>query len=131
MLCFLGGESMKRLFSLVVFFGLLCLLSFFSTQKAFAGTPVATQSSLLATTPGSNSVPADGVTMASVTATLKDATGSAVAGDVIQLAAPADPNIKFQPTSVALNAQGIATFSATSTTVGTDSINVKIGRAHV
>jgi hypothetical protein len=115
---------MKRLISFFIYFVLFIFATLLISQKSYASNPVATQSALVATTPGSDTAPADGVTIASMTATLKDFQGFPATGDAVALSAPSDPTAKFSPSSVTLNAQGIATFSATSTQAGTDPITV-------
>lgn len=93
--------------------------------SVFAGnSPDSAHSSLVATSPGSAQVPADGSTQASLTLTLKDSFGTPLAGDTVSLSATNDGTIVFSPTSITLDASGIATFSATSTTVGTAILTV-------
>lgn len=103
---------------------LLFFLFFILVVPAFAGNPPdAAQSSLSATTSGSDSVPADGNTTASMTLTLKDSGAIPLAGDTVNLSIPSDPTAVINPTSTTLDGSGQAIFTITSTTVGTDNID--------
>ncbi len=116
---------MRKFLPVFVYFILFIISSLLFTRRSLAvNTPQASTSALVATTPGSDTVQADGVTMASMTATLKDFQGIPATGDAIALSAPSDIYAVFSPTTAILNAQGIATFSAVSTHVGTDAITV-------
>jgi len=90
------------------------------TQPVFAGNPPdAANSSLVG-----NNVPADGTTQSTITITLHDSSDVPLSGDTVSLSAPGDSTAVFSPASTTLDASGIATFSATSTQVGTDAITV-------
>lgn len=108
-----------KLRHLIFFFSFITLL-FSSSTIAFAGNPPdAANSSLTAT-----EVPANGTTTSTITVTLKDSTGTALAGDSVQLVNTSDSTIKILPVTAVLDATGSATFTATSTTAGTDPIDV-------
>lgn len=114
-------STLANIFNIVIFFVIFVICT--GTAFVFAGNPPdAAQSSLVATSQGSNETFADGVTEASVTVTLRDASGIPLGGDIVTLSASTDATAIFSPTSATLDAMGIATFSATSTTAGTDPI---------
>ena len=116
-----GMRKLLRLF-LVIAVGLALLATH---VPAYAGNPPdAAQSSLVATSAGSDTAPADGTTTTSMTLTLKDSGGVALAGDSASLAISSDPTVVISPASATLDSNGQAVFTITSTQVGTDSIDV-------
>lgn len=97
----------------------------FPLQFAFAGNPPdAAQSSLVATSAGSDTAPADGSSQTSMTLTLKDSGGVALAGDTVRLVIPSDSTAVISPTSATLDSNGQAVFTITSTQAGRDNINI-------
>lgn len=93
-------------------------------QYAFAGIPPdAAQSSLVATSAGSDTAPADGSSTASMTLTFKDAGGSPLASYTAVLSLPSDPSAVVSPSSAVTDSNGQAVFTITSTTAGTFSID--------
>jgi hypothetical protein len=88
----------------------------------YAGNPPDfSKSSLTPSSSGSNEVIADGSTQAHLTLTLKDSTGTALAGDTVSLSAS---NVSFGQNNVQLDSNGQYNFTLTSTTVGTFQISV-------
>jgi hypothetical protein len=84
--------------------------------------PYAGNSSVLA---NPTAVPADGSSAATVTVTVKNNTGQALAGYTVSLTFPGDTKAKYAATSTNItNSTGQAVFSVTSTKPGTDKIDV-------
>jgi hypothetical protein len=104
-----------------LFLGLLifALFSLLNPLVAWAGPPDAAHSSIVA-----SEVPANGSTSSTITVTLKDSSDVPLTDDTVSIAIPSDTTAVITPSSLTLNPIGIATFSATSTTPGTYSINV-------
>lgn len=111
------------------------LALFLSVFAAFLFLP--TVASAANTTSSSNSVatiptyqiPADGTTTANITFTLKDDganNGSPIQGDVINLSASNDGTANFPQNNQTTDGNGNASFTMTSTTAGTDQVNVNI-----
>ena len=105
----------KAIIALVIVVGLGWL-----ARPVFAGNPPDAAHSTLV----GNNVPADGTTQSTITITLHDSSDVPLSGDTVSLSAPGDSTAVFSPSSTTLNASGVATFSATSTQVGTDAITV-------
>ena len=98
----------------------LILVVFSLIPLAYAGNPPdAAHSSLNAT-----EVLADGVTQSTITVVLEDSSGNPLAGDTVQISNTSDPTLTIATSSAVLDASGSATFTATSTTAGTDPIDV-------
>jgi Bacterial Ig-like domain (group 1)/Fibronectin type III domain len=109
----------KKINKLLLLIFLVCLVML-NTARAYAGNPPdASHSSLSGT-----EVPANGTTQSTVTVVLQDVSGTPLTGDSVQLSDSSDPTITISPSSAVLDATGSATFTATSTTAGTDSIDV-------
>lgn len=106
-------------------FVIISITAFFPVQFAFAGNPPdAAQSTLSATSAGSDKTSADGTSQVSMTVTLKDSGAVALAGDSVSLSIPSDSTAVISPTSATLDVNGQAVFTITSTQVGTDNIDV-------
>ncbi|HYK08767.1 MAG TPA: Ig-like domain-containing protein [Candidatus Eisenbacteria bacterium] len=109
-----------KLFKLLAGIACLVVLFIFRPEVAFAGNPPDAGFSSLS----ANQVPADGNTQATVTITLHDSGNVALTGDTVSISAPGDGSAVILPTSTTLDGSGQATFTITSTTVGTDAITV-------
>ena len=73
--------------------------------------------------PTTQNVPADGVTPATISVTIKNVSDSSPrVGDTVSLSTSGDATAVFSPTSAILDETGSATFTVTSTTIGTDTI---------
>ena len=104
-----------------VFFSLiLCVCVGLLPQIAFAGNPPDAGNSQLNAT----AVPADGTTTSTVTILLRDSSGVVLTGDTVSITAPTDPTAVISPASTTLDGSGQATFTITSTTIGTDALTV-------
>lgn len=112
------NEFMVRRIILVLVF----LIFSFSVVRA-TNAPDANNSSIAATTAGSDKVSADGVTKAYVTLTLKDSAGNPLSGDRVSLSITNDLSAVISPTEANLDGNGQAPFAITSTTAGIDTID--------
>jgi hypothetical protein len=104
--------GIKKIVNILCF---LILAAFLFSSSVFAGA----SQSMTATSPGSDTVPADGVTTASLTLTIQGGSGHSV---TISIAS--DPTAVIMPTTATLDANGQAIFTFTSTTVGSDAVDV-------
>jgi hypothetical protein len=109
----------KRIFKTGLCFLVLAVVAALFPFFVLAGPPDSTNSSLTATT-----VPADGGTASSITVTLIDSGLVALAGDSVSISISGNATAVVTPSSLTLDANGQATFSATSTTAGTYNIDV-------
>ena len=108
---------MGKRFALIIF----ALLLFLLPKSLALAAPDQANSTFLATP---THVPADGVTQASVTVTMLDSSSLPVVGDDVFLTISGDLTASIATVSGITNANGQATFTVTSTTAGTDSVNV-------
>jgi len=108
----------KKVSKLLLLICLVCLV-LLNTSHAYAGNPPDPGHSSLTGT----EVPADGTTQSNITVVLEDASGNPLTGDTVQLSDSSDSTLVISPSSAVLDASGSATFTATSTTAGTDSID--------
>jgi len=106
-------DEIKKIF--IILFSAVCICLFFPLQCVFAGAP----QSLTSTSAGSDTVPADGVTQASLTLTINGR-----GGDSVTVSIPSDGTAVISPTTTNLDTNGQAVFLFTSTTSGSDAVNV-------
>ena len=85
-----------------------------SATVTFAAGAVSTTRSTVSANP-TNNVPADGVTTSTITVTLQDSSGDAIAGETVTLAGTGSSVIVGSPATT--NSNGVATFTVTDTHV--------------
>jgi hypothetical protein len=103
---------------------LLLIFILFSPGLAFAANADTNNSTLTIST---TSIPADGVTTATILITVKDSSGSIIPGDHVTVASTSDSGLSINGASrgtlswtAAANSSGVATFTVSSTNAGTD-----------
>lgn len=117
---------MYRKYNWIIVCSVIIFAIFIEPMQLFAsgGSPDGTQSSLVATTPGSDTAPANGSSTTSMTLTLKDSGGAVLSGLVEVLSIPSNPSAVINPASATTDSNGQAVFTITSTNPGTFNINV-------
>ncbi len=111
----------KILFLSSFFIGFLIIFS--GSSNAY-NAPDFHNSSITATMSNSDRVPADGKTDAVLTVTVKDAYGTALAGEIVSLVVTNDTAAIVAPTSTYLDSSGKAIFYVRSTKEGVDSLDI-------
>jgi len=100
------------------------LLFIFPKEILAYNAPNFNASSIVATTSGSDSVPADGKTNAVMTVTLIDAYGTPLAGENVKVVVTNDTSAVVSPESTGLDSSGKAIFYIKSTKEGVASLDI-------